>query len=150
MNRFLLIAVISFIAISAAGQRLSPTLIPDTILLEKPKMIPAEIDKGVWRSVNRALAGVDESLYKVEYTNSNNQLSGSGSAEIKRLAPISVFGSQSARFSTGNLIQVFAVPRLDGSKQAEFIKLIWTSDALSKPELSAKVAEVNAILSGKN
>ena len=62
MIKLFLIALTSVFAISASAQRLTPTLIPDTILLEKPKMVPAEIDKGVWKSVNRALSGVDPVL----------------------------------------------------------------------------------------
>ena len=140
----LLIGAIIFFAFSANAQK-RPVLQLDSTIA-KTRVVDIEVNAKTWKKIKKALDGVDDQLYSIEYIKSGSR-EGLGSADMERLSVLSIVGSKTSSLSNPNLIQAAAASARNAGVK-EYIRLIWTAEGLTKA--ADRVKEVNRILDGQN
>lgn len=114
--------------------------------VSKTRVVDMEVNTKTWKKIRKALDGVDNELYSIEYIKDGSR-EGLGSADMDRLSVMSIVGSKTSSLNNPNLIQRAATAARNAGVK-EYIRLIWTAEGLSKA--ASKVEEVNRILAGQN
>lgn len=100
-----------------------------------------------WDKIQAVLAGVDSSLYKIiNQKSSSAKPARLGTGTFSRLEPIRIFSSREVTFTKKNMIEVIAAPQFQRGGEIETIRLIWTAEALKRPDMAKKVEELNQLL----